>query len=275
MTRVCPAACRFSKSRSTSRVAALSRFPVGSSASTTSGSWPARGRSPPAGARPRTAATAGARPDGRARPVRAARARAAGPRAAAAGEQRGQLHVLDRGQLVDQVEGLEDEPDGAAAQPGQGPLAHLVHPAPGQPNLPGGGPLETTQQVQQGRLPAAAGPHDRHDLPVGDVQVDLVDRRTRPASLPRSCAARRQLSMASIVGHDHPFVSSRAVAGVEPAQVRLQPQHRPPAAARRSDPSGRPALRAGRRAAVAAARGAARPRSPPGRPAGPPRPRPV
>ena len=38
MTSVCPATCRLSNSRSTSSVAALSRLPVGSSASTTRGS---------------------------------------------------------------------------------------------------------------------------------------------------------------------------------------------------------------------------------------------
>jgi len=40
------------------------------------------------------------------------------------------------------VEGLEDEPDGVLAQPGQGPLAHLVYPAPGQPNLPARRPVQ-------------------------------------------------------------------------------------------------------------------------------------
>jgi hypothetical protein len=57
-----------------------------------------------------------------------------GPRRGA-GQQRGQLHVLRRGELVHQVEGLEHEADRVPAQPGQGALAHLVDPLPGQPQL--------------------------------------------------------------------------------------------------------------------------------------------
>ena len=57
------------------------------------------------------------------------------------GQQRRQLDVLHRGQLVHQVEGLEHEPDSLAPQPGQRPLGQLVHPLAGQPDLPASGPV--------------------------------------------------------------------------------------------------------------------------------------
>jgi hypothetical protein len=53
----------------------------------------------------------------------------------APGQQRGQLDVLRGGELLHQMEGLEDEANRVAAQPSQRLLAQLVDAAPRQPHL--------------------------------------------------------------------------------------------------------------------------------------------
>ena len=42
---------------------------------------------------------------------------------------------------------------------------------------------------QQGRLPAAAGPDHRHDLPGGDLQVDVVQDPVRPEPVADVCTS--------------------------------------------------------------------------------------
>jgi hypothetical protein len=101
----------------------------------------------------------------------------------APGQQRGQLDVLDGGQLVHQVEGLEDEADRVAAEPGQRLLAEAVDAAPLQPHLPGRRALQAAQQVQQGRLAAAARSHHGQRLSRGDVELDRVERADEARSL--------------------------------------------------------------------------------------------
>ena len=184
MTSVCPDERRLSRSRSTSRVAALSRLPVGSSARTTSGSLlsaraiATRWRSPPESAEGRCSARSVS-------PTRssssAARRRADARRAP--GQQRGQLHVLHGGELVHQVEGLEDEPDVGPPHPGQRLLAQLVDAAPRQPHLPGRRALQAAQQVQQRRLAATARPHHGERLARGDLQLDPIEGAHEARSL--------------------------------------------------------------------------------------------
>jgi hypothetical protein len=58
---------------------------------------------------------------------------------------------------------------------GQGPLAHLVDALACQPQLTGGRPVEAAQQMEQGRLPAAARSHHGHGLASNHVQVDTVN----------------------------------------------------------------------------------------------------
>jgi hypothetical protein len=89
-------------------------------------------------------------------------------------QQRRQLHVLDRRQLVDQVERLEDEADAAAAEDRPGGLGEPVHAPAAEAELAGVGAFEPAEQVQQGRLPAAARPHDRHRLARLHHQVHAV-----------------------------------------------------------------------------------------------------
>ena len=73
------------------------------------------------------------------------------------------------------MEGLEDEADRVAPQPGQRFLAQLVDAAPVQPHLPGRGALQPAEQVQQRRLPAAARPHHGHRLAGAHLEIDAVD----------------------------------------------------------------------------------------------------
>jgi hypothetical protein len=104
-----------------------------------------------------------------------------GPAGRGAGERGRQLDVLDRGELVDQVEGLEDEADGPAPQHGPGGLGQAVDPGAVEHDLAGVRALQAAEQVQQGRLAAAARPHDRHGLAGLDGQVDAVHGPDRGA----------------------------------------------------------------------------------------------
>jgi hypothetical protein len=129
----------------------------------------------------------------------------------ASGQQSRQLHVLRGGELVHQVEGLEDETDGLAPQPRQGPFAHLIDAPPGQVQLPGGRPFQPAGQVQQCRLPAAAGPHHCHRLTRGDVRVDPSTARTSPAALPNSLSSPRVRTTGIVLVMIHPSPRSSAV----------------------------------------------------------------
>jgi hypothetical protein len=99
------------------------------------------------------------------------------------GQERGQLNVLHRGQLVHQVEGLEDEARHTAPQPGQPSFSHLIHTVPRKQHRSIRRTVQPAQQVQQRRLSAAAGTRDRHGLPGHDIQVDARDRVREPSSL--------------------------------------------------------------------------------------------
>ena len=137
-------------------------------------------------------------------------------------EQGGKLDVLDRGELVDQVERLEDEPDVPAAgnaPPGpRGP----VHPFAREPNLSRVWTFEPTEQMQEGST-CRRRSHDRHGLALLEEEVDLVDR-----------AYRRLLRIErlhQILRFDHrvhldSFSIYVALAGLEPADVGLQPERR-------------------------------------------------
>ena len=90
------------------------------------------------------------------------------------GEEGRQLDVLLGRELVQEVEGLEDEADLGAPQARQRPLGIPVDPLSGQPQLPGPWPVEPAEQVQQRRLPAAARPRHREHLTACYVQADTV-----------------------------------------------------------------------------------------------------
>jgi hypothetical protein len=99
------------------------------------------------------------------------------------GQKRRQLDVLDGGELLHQVEGLEDETDIGASHPGQGLLTDVVDATAVQRHRPARGPVQPPEQVQQRGLPAAAGPHHRHRLSRADVEIDPVDGAHQPFPL--------------------------------------------------------------------------------------------
>jgi hypothetical protein len=63
------------------------------------------------------------------------------------------------GELVEKLERLEDEPDLAASQLCQGALRELIDAAILEEQLTRGRPVKAAKQMQEGRLPAAAGTH--------------------------------------------------------------------------------------------------------------------
>jgi hypothetical protein len=63
------------------------------------------------------------------------------------------------GELVEKLERLEDEPDLVAPQLRQGALRELIDAAILEEQLTRGWPVKAAKQVEEGRLPAAAGTH--------------------------------------------------------------------------------------------------------------------
>ena len=101
-----------------------------------------------------------------------------------AGEECRKLDVLPSGELVHQVERLEDEADLVAPQLGQGAFGEPVDAPAAQVQLAGRRPVEPAQQVEKGRLPTAARPPHRHSLAASDLQVDVVDGTNEPRASP-------------------------------------------------------------------------------------------
>ena len=177
MTSVCPSLSFSSRnSRSTSPLERVSRLPVGSSASTISGSVSSaraietRCCSPPESSAGRWSARSASptRPSSSLRPP--AHLLVAPPR-----DQRGQQHVLLGGQRGQQVEELEDEADLLPAQPGELAVAEPVVALAGEQDLARAGGVERAQQVQEGALPRARGAHDRGHLAALDLEADAVE----------------------------------------------------------------------------------------------------
>ena len=93
-----------------------------------------------------------------------------------AGDVQGQGDVLLRAQGGHQVEGLEDEADVLAAQPGESAPAHGRDLLPVERDRPGGGRLQARQAVHEGGLARAGGAHDGGEAPAREVHVDGVER---------------------------------------------------------------------------------------------------
>ncbi len=91
-----------------------------------------------------------------------------------------QHHVAGHGQVLHQVEELEDHPDLGAAVPGGPGLPQPVDPLPGHRDRPGRRLVQPGHQVQQRRLAAPRRPHHRHRLPGRHLHADPVQAR-RPA----------------------------------------------------------------------------------------------
>src|SRR5690606_16111915 len=90
-------------------------------------------------------------------------------------EQR-ELDVLVDRQLVDEVEALEDEADGAAAEAGAPALGEPGRGVPVEPVLPAGGAVEQAEDVEERGLPAPRRPHDGDELAALDLDGDAAER---------------------------------------------------------------------------------------------------
>src|SRR6266540_4997196 len=82
-----------------------------------------------------------------------------------------QLHVLVDGEVSDQVETLEDEPDLAVADAGSLRKLQLLGRLSVQQVVAGGGRVEQPQDREQCGLAAARRPRDRDELPVLDLKM--------------------------------------------------------------------------------------------------------
>src|SRR5882672_7251974 len=91
---------------------------------------------------------------------------------------RGELHldVLDGCQRRDQVELLEDEPEGAQAQLGQLPVAQRGEIAVFEDDVAGARPVERAEELQKRRLAGAARPFERDELARLELEIDAVER---------------------------------------------------------------------------------------------------
>jgi len=103
-------------------------------------------------------------------------------------EEEGKGDVLLDGEHLDQVEGLEHEPDLAAAKPRHRRVVQGTEPMPAQPHLARGGPLQSGQQPEQGGLPASARTGDRQELALARRERDVLEHRDRLGALPEGLA---------------------------------------------------------------------------------------
>ncbi len=166
-----------------------SRFPDGSSASRTAGSIASaratavRCCSPPDSSAGRWFMRRRAR---RARAAPRARSRASAVRPP--GDAQRHHHVLQRGELAQQMMKLEHEPHASGcAAPTSVSSSERCSSSPASRTVPRGRAVERAEHVQQRALPRAARADDRHHLAAGDLQIGPVEhgrsfRRPRPGT---------------------------------------------------------------------------------------------
>jgi len=98
----------------------------------------------------------------------------AAPVGAAPGEPQREQHVLLDGERGQQVEGLEDEAEAAAAQFGELVLAEACDLGAAEPDGAGGGAVESGGALQEGRLAGAGRSHHGGEAAVREAQVDAA-----------------------------------------------------------------------------------------------------
>src|SRR5690606_13563161 len=86
------------------------------------------------------------------------------------------LYILEDRQLVDEIEALEDEADGALAEVRALPLGMPGDFVAEEVILAARGIIQETQDVEQRRFAASGRAHDRHELAGLDLEVDVVER---------------------------------------------------------------------------------------------------
>ena len=87
-----------------------------------------------------------------------------------------QLHIFQDGKFRQEVILLENKADHPVAYVRQFVLSHIAHVLAPQQILPAGGDVQGPDDVHEGGLSGAGLPHDGHELPHPDHEVDAVVR---------------------------------------------------------------------------------------------------
>ena len=85
-------------------------------------------------------------------------------------------HVFHRRQIRHQVKLLENEADFVGAVASQFAFAERAHVDAIDDGAPAGGPVEATQNVDQGRFAGAGGAHDGDPFASGDLKTHAIER---------------------------------------------------------------------------------------------------
>ncbi len=88
-----------------------------------------------------------------------------------AADQQGHQHILECREFAQQVMKLEDEPDAPVPHGGQLALRQLRHAPPLQDHLARRRPIQTAQQMQEGRFPCSTRAHDRDHLAARNAEL--------------------------------------------------------------------------------------------------------
>jgi len=92
----------------------------------------------------------------------------------APGEQRWELDVLSRGELIHELKGLEDEADLSTTQIGEPSLTQLIDAPAVEPQLAARRSVEATKKVKECRLSTPAWSHDREGFTAHDLKSNEI-----------------------------------------------------------------------------------------------------
>lgn len=95
-------------------------------------------------------------------------------------------NVFQRRHVGDQMEGLKNDADVAAAKIGQGVFRKGVQRFPCNVNLAGVKAFKPCKNHEQRRLAGARGPHNSHSFALLNLKVDLLENMHRGRSAPKS-----------------------------------------------------------------------------------------
>ena len=93
----------------------------------------------------------------------------------ASSKEDGEFDILLGGELLHEVERLEDKANVLLPHHGERALREPVDAASTEPQLTGGWPIEPAEQMKERRLATPAGPHHHEGFTARDIEVDPVD----------------------------------------------------------------------------------------------------
>ncbi len=86
-----------------------------------------------------------------------------------------QGHIFEAGEARQEIEKLEDEADFVAAEAGEVIVRKCCDRLAVDADLTGGGPVETADEVEEGRFAGAGGADDGDHLAPFDVEIDGIE----------------------------------------------------------------------------------------------------